>query len=140
MAEAKTYVIGLKGNRILSYEETMEQIEEIRSLECGLQVDGEPLTWEAFDDPTEQRTLFQRILEDRYMRVDKKTLMADRPAFCAITAMEGRAVRLEFYEGQKTLRLVYDIRAKEFEGMELPKFLGRDPQSSGAMVHQLRPA
>ena len=74
------------------------------------------------------------------MRVDRKILMEDRPAFCAVTAIDGRAVRLEFYEGKRTLKLVYDIRAEEFEGMDLPRFLDRDPQSAGALVHHLRPA
>jgi hypothetical protein len=140
MPEVKYHLIGLEGNRVLSYEETKYQIEAVRDLECGLQVEGEPLSWDAFDDPTEQRTLFQKILEDRYMRVNKRTLMSERPSFCAITSIDGRAVRLEFYEGKRTLKLVFDIRAKEYEEEKWPNFLDRDPQSTGALVHFLEPA
>jgi len=40
---------------------------------------------------------------------------------------DGKAVRLEYYEGHDALSLVYDIRAKELEGKELPKWLESDP-------------
>ncbi len=37
--------------------------------------------------------------------------------------LDGKAVRLEYYEGHDALSLVYDIWAKELEGKELPKWL-----------------
>lgn len=55
--------------------------------------------------------------------------MADRPDFCVITAMDNKAVRLEFYEGHDALELVYDLRAKELHGKDLPKFMENDPQA-----------
>jgi hypothetical protein len=90
---------------------------------------GEKVTWDDVDNPNEPRTLFQSILKDREMRVDKKTLMADRPSFCVITAADGKAIRLEFYEGHDALSLIYDIRSKELQGKRLPNFMDEDPQA-----------
>ena len=123
------YFIGADGEQVINSEKTQKQIDEVKKLKCNLQNEGEALTWKAFDDPEESRTLFQSILRDRKIRVDEKTLMADRPAFCVITEHEGEAVRLEYYEGHDALKQVYDIRAKELEGKELPNFMESDPQA-----------
>ena len=123
------FFIGTDGEKVVNSKETLKQIEQVRKLNCSLQ-DGETaLTWNDVDNPEETRTLFQSILGDRKMRVDEKTFMADRPAFCVITEHEGAAVRLEYYEGHDALSLVYDIRAKELEGKELPKWMESDPQA-----------
>ncbi|CCQ92869.1 hypothetical protein CULT_1110006 [[Clostridium] ultunense Esp] len=81
---------------------------------------------ELFYDPEEPRTLFQSILKDRKIRVDKGQFMADRPSFAVITAKNGKAVRLEYYEGHDSLELVYDIRSQEFYNKELPPFMEKD--------------
>lgn len=60
------------------------------------------------------------------MRVDKGQLMADRPCFAVITAKNGKAVRLEFYEGHDSLELVYDIRSPEFYNKELQPYMEKD--------------
>lgn len=67
--------------------------------------------------------MFQSIRRDRELRVDKETLMADRPGFALITAMDNKAVRLEYYEGHDALSLVYDVKAKELQGKKLPNFM-----------------
>ncbi len=123
------YFIGADGEQVVDSIETAKQIEAVKKLSCSLQDDGNILTWNDFDNPEETRTLFQSILGDRKMRVDEKTFMADRPAFCVITEHEGSAVRLEYYEGHDALSLVYDIRAKELEGKDLPKWMESDPQA-----------
>ena len=55
--------------------------------------------------------------------------MADRPSFCVVTPMDGKAVRLEFYEGHDALSLVYDLRSKELQGKDFPNFMDHDPQA-----------
>lgn len=125
----KILVIGgdEKGEQVVGSEETKRQVEMVRKLECHLQKDGKALSWDAFDNPKEPRTLFQAIINDRKLRVDQGMLMADRPPVAVVTVLDGKAVRLEYYEGHDALSLVYDIRAKELEGKELPKWLESDP-------------
>jgi hypothetical protein len=116
-----------RGEKVVDSATTREQIERIKRLECALVHRGEPLRWEVFDDPQNPHTLFQAIIKDRELRVDQGQLMADRPPFAVITAVGGRAVRLEYYEGHDALSLVYDLRAPELAGKELPPYLARDP-------------
>lgn len=116
-----------KGEQVVGSEETKRQVEMVRKLECHLQKDGKALSWDAFDNPKEPRTLFQAIINDRKLRVDQGVIMADRPPVAVVTVLDGKAVRLEYYEGHDALSLVYDIRAKELEGKELPKWLESDP-------------
>ena len=97
------YFIGANGEKVVDSIETLKQIEAVKKLTCNMLDDGNILTWNDFDNPEETRTLFQSILGDRKMRVDEKTFMADRPAFCVITEHEGAAVRLEYYEGHRCL-------------------------------------
>jgi hypothetical protein len=123
------FYIGVDGKQVVTSQVTQDQIDQVRALECGLQDGSDMLTWDAFDDPANSRTLFRAIVRDRRLRVDEKTFMADRPAFCVVTAFEGRAVRLEYYEGHDALSLRYDVRAKELEGKDLPNFMDKDPQA-----------
>jgi len=126
----ETFFIGVGGGKVVASKETITQIEKVRALECTLETEtGEKITWDDLDDPNESRTLFQCILGDRKRRVDQKTFMADRPSFCVVTAMDGKAMRLEFYEGHDALSLVYDIRAKELKGKSLQNFMDHDPQA-----------
>lgn len=122
----KLFLIGIdeRGEKVVDSATTQGQIERVKRLECALVHRGERLRWEVFDDP---HTLFQAILKDREMRVDQKQFMADRPPFAVVTALGRRAVRLEYYEGHDALSLVYDLRAPELEGKELPPYLARDP-------------
>lgn len=100
----------------------------MKKLECALESpEGEPIPWEAFDNPDEPRTIFQFIVRDRKMRVDQKTLMADRPPIAIIHAVDNRVVRLEFYEGHDELTCSFDLRSKELQGKDLPLWMGADP-------------
>ena len=121
--------IGFDGKKVVDSQKTQKQIDRVKMLECILQSDSEKLTWDAFDNPEEPRTLFQAILNDRKRRVDNKTLMADRPNFCVVTAVAGRAVRLEYYEGHDALSKVYDVRSEELEDKSLPDYLTSDPNA-----------
>jgi|CZCB01.1.fsa_nt_gi hypothetical protein len=121
------YLIGTDGEKAISSEVTKKQIEEVKKLTCALAHKGQPLDWDSFDNPDEPRTLFQAIMHDRKQRVDEGHLMADRPNFAVVTAYQGRAVRLEYYEGHDALQLVYDIRAPELQGKDLPKYMEADP-------------
>lgn len=125
----KVLFIGVDGNQTVTSIETRKQIEAVKKLKCDLVIEGENPTWNAFDDPKESRTLFQSIEGDRKMRVDEKTFMADRPSFAVVTEHEGKAVRLEYYEGHDALSLVYDVRSQELEGKELPNFMESDPNA-----------
>jgi len=126
----ETFFIGVDGKKAVASKETITQIEKVRALECTLETEkGEKITWDDVDNPNEPRTLFQSILGDRRRRVDQKTFMADRPSFCVVTSMDGKAVRLEFYEGHDALSLTYDLRSKELQGKKLSNFMDHDPQA-----------
>jgi len=150
MAEVKNYFIGVgqievdtpsetrKRIKVVSSSETKKQIEAVKALECCLEHEGESLTWDVFDNPSEPRSIFQSIVKDREKRVDKRTIVETRPPFCVVTAIDNRVVRLEFYEGYRTLTLQYDVRAKELEGESLVNFMDEDPQAKEAVVTWLR--
>ena len=125
----KVLFIGADGNQTVTSIETRKQIEVVKLLQCDLMHGDEQLSWDDFDNPEAERTLFQSIERDRKTRIDEKTFMADRPSFAVVTEHEGRAVRVEYYEGHDALSLVYDIRSKELEGKELPNFMESDPQA-----------
>ena len=126
----ETFFIGVGGGKVVASKETITQIEKVRALECTLKTEtGEKITWDDVDNPNEPRTLFQSILRDRSRRVDQKTFMADRPSFCVVASMDGKAVRLEFYEGHDALSLTYDLRSKELQGKKLSNFMDHDPQA-----------
>jgi hypothetical protein len=131
MSEFKIYFVGSDGEQATDSKTTLQQISEVQALDCAL-VDPEnqePLTWQALNDESEPRTLFQSILADRRKRIDEHILMASRPSFCVITVVDSRAVRLEFYEGHDELSLVYDVRASELKGKELPRYMESDPNA-----------
>jgi hypothetical protein len=123
------YFIGTDGETTVNSQETQRQIDEVKKLESVLIDEGtkEVLPWLAFDDPKEPRSLFQSILNDRRMRVDEGTIMADRPSFIVVTAHRGQTIRLEFYEGHDSLSLVYDLRSRELQGKKLPAYMESDP-------------
>lgn len=127
--EARFYFIGVDGEQVVDSTETQRQINEVKALVCGLEHEGRPLDWSIFDNPDEPRTLFQAIRRDRELRVDQHTFMADRPSFVVVTAIDNKAVRMEFYEGHDSLSLVHDLRAKELHGVELPQILEEDPEA-----------
>lgn len=125
----RTLFIGADGEKVVNCATTRKQIAEVEALECALEHDGLAVTWKDLDDPEQPRTIFQSILQDRKLRVDEHTMMADRPAFAVITAREGKAVRLEYYEGHDALKLVFDLRARGLQGKSMPAFLESDPHA-----------
>jgi len=134
----KRVFIGLNavGERAVGSYETKASIWHVKKFECALvNPDGDPATWDMFDDPKEPRTIFQFVLRDRIQRIDNRRLMADRPPFAVITIHGNRAVRLEFYEGHDALELSHDLRAPELKGVKLPLFLEKDPQAYDPMEY-----
>ncbi|MCL0088794.1 hypothetical protein M1O54_00265 [Dehalococcoidia bacterium] len=123
------FFIGHNGERVVDSMTTLKQIEEVKKLECTMEHEGERIRWDMLDDPTEPRSLFQAIVADRRLRVDQNTLMADRPPIAVVTAVAGKAVRMEFYEGHDALRLTHDLRTKELQGKPVPRWLTSDPQA-----------
>jgi hypothetical protein len=109
----ETLFVGIEGKKIVDSKKTMAQIEKVRALECALESkDGKRITWDDIDNPKEPRTLFQLILGDRKRRVGKRSKMGDRSSYCVVTAMDGKVVRLEFYEVHDLPSLVFDIRVE----------------------------
>lgn len=127
--KADTLFIGADGEQAVDSKKTLEQIQAVEALECVMEHEGEKISWEGFDNPNEPRSLFQSILRDRKRRIDERTMMADRPSFAVITAIDRKAVRLEYYEGHDALQLVFDLRSKELQGKKLPNFMDEDPQA-----------
>lgn len=125
----KVFFIGAAGNQTVTSIETRKQIEAIKQLECDLMHGDKQLSWKDFDNPDEERTIFRSIEQDRKIRIDEKTLMADRPSFAVVTEHEGKAIRVEYYEGHDALALIYDVRSEELEGKELPNFMDSDPNA-----------
>lgn len=134
--------VGHNGERAVTGDETRKQIDAVKALECALvDSEGNALTWEVFDDPNEERSLFQAIELDRRVRIDDHILMANRPAIAVITEAEGKAVRLEFYAGHDALSIQHDIRSAELQGVDLPVWLEVDPQAydPAAFLEKLSP-
>ena len=129
MGKSGLLYIGHDGEKVLSAQETQHQIDEAKKLELDLWDGDNKLDWSMFDNPKEPRTLFQYVLSDRKIRVDQDTVMADRPPIAVLTALGGKVVRLEFYQGHDSLKLVYDIRSKDLQGIDLPKWMERDPHA-----------
>jgi hypothetical protein len=127
--EARTLFVGHDGEKVVDSKTTLEQIAEVENLECSLKHEGEQLSWKLFNNPDEPRTIFQFILGDRKWRVDENTLMADRPPVAVVTAMDNKAVRLEFYEGHDALTCSFDVRAEELQGKDMPLWMTSDPQA-----------
>jgi hypothetical protein len=139
MADVEFYFIGIGEGKLTSFSGTKKQISYVKALECCLEHEGESLTWDFFDDRNVKKTLFQSILRDRKMRVNIKIPMDYRPPFCVVTAVDNRAVRLEYYEGRAVLKLRHDIRSKELEGANLPPFMKEDPQDKRSPADRSMP-
>jgi hypothetical protein len=127
-ARFKIYLIGIKKGKIVSSRETREQIDEVKSLKCQLRhpITGERLGWDSFDNPDDEKSLFQAILNDRKLRVDQGLLLMKKPPFCVITAIDNIAVRLEFYGGYRKAQLIADIRNRRLQGFKLPSFIDKN--------------
>ena len=130
------FFIGHDGEKVVNSQKTLGQIAIVRKLECTLEYEGKQIQWDMLDSPAEppfgfpkwgRRTLFQAIVSDRKMRVDQGELMADRPPIAIVTAVAGKAVRMEFYAGHDVLCPICDLRAKELQGKPLPCWLTSDP-------------
>ncbi|MCD6132782.1 MAG: hypothetical protein J7J16_00400 [Deltaproteobacteria bacterium] len=132
-ARFKTYFIGIKEGKIISSRETRKQIDEVKKLKCQLRhpITGERLGWDSFDDPDDEKSLFQAILRDRKLRVDQGLLMMKKAPFCVITAVDDIAIRLEFYGGYRKTQLIADIRNRRLQGLRLPCFTDRNPEMGG---------
>lgn len=127
----KQIFLGLdpKGEQVINSAETLKQINEIKKLECAIVIEEDSVDWKNFDEPTEPGSLFQYILNDRKIRVDQKTLMADRPPFAVLTIDGQKVIRIEFYEGHNSLELTYDLRCKELQDKNLSVYLKKDPNA-----------
>jgi len=125
------FYIGHDGTQVVDSTETQRQIDAVKALVCALVTpeSKEAVSWSDLDDPAEPRTLFQFILGDRRLRVDRQRLMADRPPFAVVTEHDGHAVRLEMYEGHDYLECTYDLRAPKLAGLVLPMYMASDPQA-----------
>lgn len=105
-----------EGYRAVGADTTREQLAELQEYDLTVQTkDGEPVPWEAINDPDEPESICQHIIRDREQRVDDETLMADRPPVGVFTIEEdaGEIVRVEYYCGHDRLNLEYDLRADQ---------------------------
>ncbi len=126
--EVRTLFIGTDGEQTVDSETTQTQINRVVALECALEYNSQKITWKDLNDPEQPMTIFQAILKDRELRVGRHVLMAYRPAFAVITAIDKKAVRCEIYSGHDSLYLMYDLRSRELQGTRLPNYLESDPQ------------
>lgn len=123
----KKIVIGIFNDEAADSKTTIKQIQEVKKYELCLQDEnGNPITWEQLDNPKNECTLFQTIINDRKLRIDQKIIMADRPNFCVVTIDGNKIIRLEYYQGHDSLSLVYDIRTKEYCGKPMENYLDND--------------
>lgn len=133
----KTHFVGFDGEKAVDSATTQAQINAVTVLACAL-VDPEsghpPEDWRWANDPGEARAIFQLILWDRRARVDQLRLMADRPPFAILTALDGAVVRLEFYEGRDAVECTYDLRSAALRGKDLPKWTERNPHNYDAVA------
>ena len=73
--------------------------------------------------------MLANIIKDRVLRVDLKSLMADRPPFAVATVSEKGIERIEYYEGHDKQELIYDLRSKEWQNKNLPNYQFKDPKA-----------
>lgn len=111
--------IGFVEDRTCDAAATMKQIEELKGYELDLWHGEEQVAWNNLYNEEDRLTILTAIVDDRQMRVDSKTLMANRPMFAVVTIENNKIIRLEFYEGHDTLELAYDIRSKELQKQQL---------------------
>jgi hypothetical protein len=131
--QRRTFFIGTDGEVALDSLKTDGQIRKAKELECLLITDrGERLRWDFFEDAKHPMALFLAIREDRKARMDERRCLESRPNFCVVTAEDGKAVRLEYYEGNESLKLSVDLRSKETTVEELSNFMDQDTVSSMA--------
>jgi hypothetical protein len=114
--------IGFEKEMVANSEETKKQIEYVKNFELDIYYKDQKIKWDQIYDPKEPQSILQSIVTDRSMRVDKKTIMANRPPFAAIMIDEGKIVRLEFYEGHDFLSLGYDFRSKDLQNQNLERY------------------
>ena len=102
-----------EGHRAVGGDATREQLADLREYDLAVRSeDGEPVPWDAIDDPDEPESICQHVVRDREQRVDDGTIMADRPPVAIFTIDEeaGEIVRVEYYWGHDRLGLEYDLR------------------------------
>jgi len=69
-----------EGYRAVGADATREQLDELQEYDLTVQSeDGDPVPWDAINDPDEQASICQHVVHDREQRIDDGTLMADRP-------------------------------------------------------------
>ncbi len=120
--------IGFVSDTVCSSLETKKQIEDIILHEIDIMENNEKVTWSDVYDKTnkETRAIFNSIIEDRIIRVDKKICMASRPSFAVCTFINGVCERIEFYEGYNVLGKSYDLRSKRLKNEQLKNsYLGK---------------
>lgn len=126
MTEKQTlHYIGCDGEQLVNSTVTQQQIDQLKALKCVLVTeDGKPVEWADFDNPEEPRTVFPFILNDRRLRIDQQTPMANQPPLGVATVVDGACIRFEFYEGYRTLEKTHDLRTKELHDVELRDSIG----------------
>ena len=111
-----------KGREPIGSEETRKQIEEVTKLDCMISDRHGPLTWAAFERSEHPVGLFQQVLQDREMRVDKKIPMSTHPQLIVITVEDEKVIRLEYYEADREFEMwncIYDFRAEDLKSAVL---------------------
>ena len=74
-----TLFIGADGEQVVDSKETMMQIEEVKALQCDLVTDdGEPLTWDMFDNPDN----FEKVKCQVYGRVEEISIECNQNRTC----------------------------------------------------------
>lgn len=125
--------IKLRENNVLSLcnsIETLNQINELNQYEWDLYDPDEEIGMESFYDKdsiyiedTEHGHIFNYLIADRMMRSDRDIKLDRRPPIAIITIEDKKIKRLEWYEGDRALKLVYDIRSKELMDLKLESHL-----------------
>ena len=119
----KFETIGFENLEALRSEQTREQINKMRELEIVVVEPsnrGEVVKWDDIDNPTEDRTLLRAIEQDRDVRVNQNTCMADRPNLCILTIIDEKIERIEFYEGHDALECTCDLKSLRLMKYKLP--------------------
>lgn len=112
--------IGFKNDHVINSKDTFRQVSKLKKLNLNLlHEDGQDVQWLDIYDSSNPRSIIQAIILDRRKRVDYKNIMADRPSTCVVTINNDSIDRIEYYEGHDGLRLVYDIRSKSLQGVQL---------------------
>lgn len=118
----KPYPIGILNGNVLGSVATKEQIELLKEYNLNIETkDGTKITWQHLEG--HDKAIFNTILRDRELRVDKGMVMGDKPRYCICSLKNSDIIRLQYFQGKDELQMVFDLRRKDLYESALNNYI-----------------